>query len=89
MDLYFKSGRLLGVAITSVEPGELDPYRRIEPYFDLVMSAAGATMDATDTYVFPTRQLKRLSEKQFDTCMGLFTSLKAKTPRAAEHPELA
>ena len=52
MDLYFKSGRLLGVAMTSVEPGELNPYKRIEPYFELVMSAAGAAMDATDAYVF-------------------------------------
>jgi hypothetical protein len=89
IQLYFKSGRLLGVAITSVEPGELDPFRRIEPYFALVMSVAGATMDATDAYVFPTRQLKRLAKKRIDTCVGLFTSLKANTPRATGHPELA
>jgi len=86
MDLYFKSGRLLGIAIAGVEPGEPDPFRRIDPYFALVMSAAGAT---TDAYVFPTRQLKRSSEKQFDACVGVFTSLKAKTPGATEHPELA
>lgn len=56
IQLYFKSGRLLSLALASVEPSELQPFRRIEPYFELVMSVAGATMDATDAYVFSTRQ---------------------------------
>ncbi|MGH7486389.1 MAG: hypothetical protein ACRD3J_27060, partial [Thermoanaerobaculia bacterium] len=66
--LYFKSGRLLGLAVTSVEPSEREPFGRIEPYFELVMSVAGATMDATDAYVFPTRGQKRLAKKRLDAC---------------------
>jgi hypothetical protein len=89
VDLYFRSGRLLGIAITSVAPDELEPFRRIEPYFALVMSAGGATMDATDAYVFPTRQLKRSAKKGLDVCINRFASLKADTRGATGHPELA
>jgi hypothetical protein len=86
--LYFKSGRLLGVAVTSVEPSELEPFERIDPYFKLVMSVAGATLDATDAYVFPTRGQRRLARKRLDACVSVFAALKRKTPGAAGHPEL-
>ena len=36
--LYFKSGRLLGLALANVAPTDQTPYSRIDPYFDLVMS---------------------------------------------------
>lgn len=87
--LYFKSGRLLSLAIASVQPNEQEPYDRIEPYFEMVMSVAGATMDAADAYVFPTRQMRRRAEKRLAACDDQFASLKAQTPNAAGHPELA
>jgi hypothetical protein len=53
------------------------------------MNVAGAAMDATDAYVFPTRQQKRSSKKSIDGCIDVFNRLKGQTAGATGHPELA
>jgi hypothetical protein len=45
------------------------------------MNVAGAAMDATDAYVFPTRQQKRSSKKSIDGCIDVFNRPKGQTVR--------
>jgi hypothetical protein len=80
---------MLGIALASVDPDEPDPFARIEPYFDLVMDVAGAVIDATDAYMFDMRRLRSSTKKRLDACRSLFEELKAQTPGASGHPELA